>query len=92
MSPTGWLWLAIGSTALGAVFAALFHSLKDMSRAKLDELSVSKGNAAARRRVERILDDVGSHSMAVALPRTLCLGKMTSQPALRETYVPARTR
>ncbi len=72
MSPTAWLWLAIGATALGGVFAALFHSLKDMSRSKLDELAVSRGDPATRRRVEKILEDVGTHSVAVALPRTLC--------------------
>ena len=69
MSAAGWLWVAIAAMALGGIFSALFHSLKDMTRSTLDELAVARGSAGGRRRVERILEDVDGHTMAVALPR-----------------------
>jgi putative hemolysin len=58
--------------ALGGVFGALFHSLKDMTRTTLDELAVARGRSGARRRIERILEDVQAHATAVALPRVVC--------------------
>jgi putative hemolysin len=58
--------------ALGGVFSALFHSLRNMTRTTLDELAVSRGGPGARARIERILEDVEGHSMAVALPRIVC--------------------
>ncbi len=72
MSAAGWLWVAVGAMALGGVFSALFHSLRNMTRTTLDELAVARGGAGARGRIERILEDVDGHSMAVALPRIVC--------------------
>jgi putative hemolysin len=71
VTSTGWLWIAISATALAALFSALFHSLKDMTRSALDEMAVTRGTPARRRRIEKILEDVAGHSTAVALPRIL---------------------
>ena len=54
MSAAGWLWVAVAAMALGGVFAALFHSLKDMTRTTLDELAVARGRTGPQRRVERM--------------------------------------
>ncbi len=72
MSASAWLWVAVGAMALGGLFSALFHSLKDMTRTALDEMAVARGKAGARGRIERILKDVDGHSMAVGLPRIVC--------------------
>ena len=72
MSAAGWLWIAVAAMALGGVFGALFHSLKDMTRTTLDEMAVARGRSGPRRRVERIVEDIGGHATAVALPRVMC--------------------
>ncbi|MFN0134283.1 MAG: hemolysin family protein [Phycisphaerales bacterium] len=72
MNGTGWLWIGIGATGLGGLLSTLFHSLKDMTRTRLVELSQERGGGAGERRVERILEDVDGHLTAVALPRIVC--------------------
>ena len=42
MSAAAWLWVAVGAMALGGLFSALFHSLKDMTRTALDEMAVAR--------------------------------------------------
>jgi putative hemolysin len=69
---SGWLLVGLVAMALGALLSALFHSLKDMTRTRLEEIAQLRGNGAALRRIERILDDVDGHSTAVALPRIVC--------------------
>lgn len=72
MSGAGWIWVAIASLALGSLLAALFHSLKDMTRTTLEELATVRARDGASRRIRRILEDVDGHSTAVALPRIVC--------------------
>jgi putative hemolysin len=68
----GWFWVAFVGLVLGSFLATLFHSLKDMTRTRLDELVVRRRSRAASRRIERILEDVDGHTTAVALPRIVC--------------------
>lgn len=72
MSAAGWLWIAAAATALGSLLSALFHSLKDMTRSEVEQRARAKGSTSDLIRVERILDDPGGHSTAVALPRIVC--------------------
>lgn len=72
MSGAAWLWIAIGATAIGALFATLAQALREVTRTTLDELAVSGGDAGAQARVERILADIQGHAIAAALPRIVC--------------------
>ncbi len=70
---TSGLWLGIGLAAvgLGAIFSALFYSLHELARGRLEE--IARGcNATVRRRVELILEDPAGHAVATALPRVIC--------------------
>lgn len=66
---------AAGATAAGTVFSALYMSLSDLSRGKLEEIALrrsTKGaSPAALVRTRKILDDVRGHARAMALPRML---------------------
>ncbi len=72
MSASAWLWIVAVSTLAGGLLSALFHSLKDMTRSALEERARARGDASALRQAELILEDVGAHSTAVALPRIVC--------------------
>lgn len=72
MSASSWLWVVAIATALGGLFSALFHSIKDMTRSRLEEIARTRGSTRDLIRAERILADVGGHSTAVALPRLVC--------------------
>jgi putative hemolysin len=72
LTGSGWLWVGLIALALGGLLSALFHSIKDMARTRLEELAQLRGNPAAAARIERILQDVDGHSTAVALPRIVC--------------------
>jgi len=72
MSAAAWLWIVAIATLVGGLLSALFHSLKDMTRSALEERARTRGDARALCQVERILEDVGAHSTAVALPRIVC--------------------
>lgn len=72
MSSAAWMWIAVAGMAIGGVLSSLYHSLRDMTRTALDELAVSRNNPAARRRVEKILEDVEGHATAATLPRIVC--------------------
>jgi CBS domain containing-hemolysin-like protein len=72
MSAAAWLWIVAIATLLGSLLSALFHSLKDMTRSALEERARVRGETSALRQAERILEDVGTHSTAVALPRIVC--------------------
>lgn len=72
MTASGWAWVVAIATLLGALFSAIFHSLKDMSRGRLEEIAKSRGETSELLRVERIIERVGEHSTAVALPRLIC--------------------
>ncbi len=63
------LWIAIAAAALGALFASLYTALTDLSKSALEELAAGRARPAAAARVRAILDDVGGHARAVALPR-----------------------
>ncbi|MEM7755866.1 MAG: hemolysin family protein [Planctomycetota bacterium] len=42
MSPTTWLWIAIGAAAVGALLSSLQHALSDLSRSALEALAARK--------------------------------------------------
>jgi putative hemolysin len=67
-----WLWIGLGATLLGAVFSALAHSLRDLSRSGLEEMAAQRGGPAGAARIARVLADLPGHSAAVALPRIVC--------------------
>lgn len=70
---TGGMWLGIAVVALGtgSVFSALSQSLRELSRARLEEIAAIRNKRGATARVGRILDDVAGHATAIALPRIL---------------------
>lgn len=72
MTTQGWLIIATVTLGLGAVLAALVQSLRDVSRAKLEDLALLRNRPAVTARVNRILDDIEGHAAAMALPRTAC--------------------
>jgi putative hemolysin len=72
MTAATWLYIAIASLAIGAVLSSLFHSLTEISRTAIEELAATRKKPSARRRIQRILDDLDGHATAVALPRILC--------------------
>lgn len=62
--------LALALLAVGAVLSSLHASLVDLVRTTLEEIASASSNAARKRRVAAILDDVAGHARAVALVRT----------------------
>lgn len=71
MSAAGWGWLFVLSSAATAIFATLFHAVRDLPRASLETLIGARGSRPASRRAARILDDLDAHANAVAVPRVL---------------------
>jgi putative hemolysin len=71
---SGWIWLAVSFAALfaGTLLSTLVQSLRDLSRAALDDIVAIRQNPRYAYRVSRILDDVEGHAAATALPRTTC--------------------
>lgn len=72
MSAEVWLAIALVALTLGSVMAALVQSLRDVSRAKLEDLAVTRNCPASLARVGQILDDLDGHAAAMGLPRTVC--------------------
>lgn len=71
MSVTVWFWIAVAALGVGALFSALFHSLKEMVRSQAEVIAQARGPSVYRR-VRRILRDVEGHATAVAFPRIVC--------------------
>jgi len=69
MSAGEWLLIALIAVALSAVFASLFHALREAPRRSIEDLAESRASVAARRRIEHILSDPDGHANAVALVR-----------------------
>ncbi len=72
MNATLWFVIALSALILGAVFASVSHSLRHMSRSRLETLAERGKNPAMLARVRAILDDVEGHEAVVALPRVAC--------------------
>ena len=72
MTAGAWAWLFVAATAGVAVFATLFHSVRDLTRAALEHLMGLRGPGPASTRAERILEDLEGHASAVAFPRVVC--------------------
>lgn len=72
MSAAGWAWVFVVSTCGAALFATLFHAVRDLPRASLEGLIQARGTGAASARATRILGDLDGHANAVAFPRVLC--------------------
>jgi putative hemolysin len=64
--------LAVLSALAGLVLAALYNALGVVARGAVEEIAARHGNAAARQRVERVLDDTASHARAVGLLKVAC--------------------
>jgi putative hemolysin len=67
----GWLAITCAALCVGSVLSALIQSLRDLSRAALEEIAAIKNSAGGSARVRAILDDVEGHASAVALPRVV---------------------
>ncbi len=67
MSGTGWFWIAAAGLLLGALFSALFQSLRSLTRIRLEQMDIARGGPT--RRITRVLADPDGHATAVALPR-----------------------
>lgn len=72
MTAAAWAWIFLASTAGVAIFATLFHSVRDLPRTALENLIEVRGPGRASRRAARILDDLDGHATAVAFPRVIC--------------------
>lgn len=72
ISSTVIFWIGVAGLLCGSVLAALFFSLQSMARSRLEEVAVSRGSPSATRRIDKILEDSGGHTTAVALPRIVC--------------------
>jgi CBS domain containing-hemolysin-like protein len=71
LSGSSWLGIALIAVGAGGVLSALFHSLKEMSRARLESIAAIRQNDSATRRIDSILSDPEAHATACALPRVL---------------------
>ncbi len=69
LSSTAWLLIGFASVALGGVLSSLFHSMKEMSRARLVEIASIRNSPAAIRRIETIIEQSDEHASAAALLR-----------------------
>lgn len=67
-----WFWIGLAALGLGAVFSAMFHALREVSRPALESLAESKGRPAGTERISRILEDLDGHAASVALFRIAC--------------------
>lgn len=66
-----WLGISIGALGVGSTFSALTQSLRELSKARLEEIAAIRNRPKATARVGRIIDDVQGHATAIALPRIL---------------------
>jgi CBS domain containing-hemolysin-like protein len=75
MNATAAIWTVLGATGAATLFSALYVSLADLSRGRLEEIALRRSTggagAASLARVRRILDDVRGHARAMGLPRLL---------------------
>lgn len=69
LSSTAWLWIGLTSIAFGGVLSSLFHSMKEMSRARLVEIAAIRNSAGAIRRIDEIIAKPDEHASAAALLR-----------------------
>ncbi|MBS0188933.1 MAG: HlyC/CorC family transporter [Planctomycetes bacterium] len=71
LSPGAWLFVAIVSLVATAVFGAIFHSIRDLSRSALEEILSHRADHRRASRVRYIVDDPDGHAAAVALARVV---------------------
>lgn len=70
--PSGaWLFVTLMSLAACAVFGAIFHSLRDLSRSALEDMVKSRADLDRTQRLRLIIDDIDGHGAAVALARVV---------------------
>ena len=72
MSGTAWLWIAVIAACAGSVLSTLYLCLRDLSRARLEELAASRERPSLTARVGHVLADLDGHANALLLPRILC--------------------
>ena len=71
------IWTAAGAMVAATLFSALYMSLSDLGRGRLEEIALRRstlgvrGAGAGLTRVRHILDDVRGHTRAMALPRMI---------------------
>ncbi|MDX9911800.1 MAG: hemolysin family protein [Phycisphaerales bacterium] len=66
-----WLWIALANVAAGGVFATLGLSLRRASRTQIESIASQSKSKGARKRVEKIGQDMDGHAVAVVLPRVV---------------------
>ncbi|MBN8596842.1 MAG: HlyC/CorC family transporter [Planctomycetes bacterium] len=71
LSSGAWLFIAVVSLIATAVFGAIFHSLRDLSRSALEEILKHRVDHKRASRVRQIIDDPDGHAAAVALARVV---------------------
>lgn len=69
MSGSFWAWVALAALALGSVCNALHMSIRDLSRAALEQLCARRGRPRATARARAIAGDLRGHAAAMSLPR-----------------------
>jgi putative hemolysin len=67
-----WFGLAAGALGAGSIFSALSQSLREMSRARLEEVAAIRNKARVTARIAHMLDDIEGHATAISFPRILC--------------------
>lgn len=62
----------MATVALGSILACLGQSLRDLSRAALEQIATIRNKPKRTALVEAILKDVEGHALAIGLPRIVC--------------------
>lgn len=71
MSGEWWLVIAVATLGVGSVLSCLVQSVRDLSKATLEEIAAVNGDPRATERVRRILEDQEGHAAALAMVRTV---------------------
>jgi putative hemolysin len=72
VSAEAWLGIVVAALGLGTVLSTLVQSLRELSKAKFEQVAEARGGEAGLARARRIADDLDGHAAAAALPRTAC--------------------
>ena len=71
LSGQAWFWIAICSVAVGGLLSSIFHSIKEMSRARLEEIAAIRNVPSAIRRIDAIIKEPDQHAAAAAMLRIM---------------------
>lgn len=71
MSATTGFFITLVALFASGLFATLHMALRTLVRTTLQDMAEDSGKPALHRRVERILDDIDGHGVAIGLPRVI---------------------